>query len=28
MLLFGIGDMSKVLIIALAGFYPCFINAY
>ena len=28
MLWFGIGDVSKVLIIALACFYPCFINAY
>jgi ABC-type nitrate/sulfonate/bicarbonate transport system permease component len=28
MLWFGIGDLSKVLIIALACFYPCFINAY
>ena len=25
---FGIGDLSKVLIIALACFYPAFINAY
>jgi ABC-type nitrate/sulfonate/bicarbonate transport system permease component len=25
---FGIGDLSKVLIIALACFYPVFINAY
>lgn len=28
MLWFGIGDLSKVLIIALACFYPMFINAY
>ena len=28
MLWFGIGDMSKILIIALACFYPTFINAY
>ncbi len=28
MLWFGIGDVSKVLIIALACFYPTFINAY
>jgi len=28
MIWFGIGDLSKVLIIALACFYPCFINAY
>ena len=28
MLWFGIGDLSKILIIALACFYPCFINAY
>ena len=28
MLWFGIGDLSKVLIIALACFYPSFINAY
>jgi ABC-type nitrate/sulfonate/bicarbonate transport system permease component len=28
MLWFGIGELSKVLIIALACFYPCFINAY
>ena len=28
MLWFGIGDVSKVLIVALACFYPCFINAY
>jgi len=28
MLWFGIGDVSKILIIALACFYPCFINAY
>jgi len=28
MLWFGIGDLSKVLIIALACFYPVFINAY
>ena len=28
MLWFGIGDVSKVLIIALACFYPVFINAY
>ena len=28
MLWFGIGDVSKVLIIALACFYPSFINAY
>jgi ABC-type nitrate/sulfonate/bicarbonate transport system permease component len=28
MLWFGIGDTSKVLIIALACFYPTFINAY
>jgi sulfonate transport system permease protein len=27
MLWFGIGDLSKVLIIALACFYPLFINA-
>ena len=28
MLWFGIGELSKVLIIALACFYPVFINAY
>jgi ABC-type nitrate/sulfonate/bicarbonate transport system permease component len=28
MLWFGIGDLSKVLIFALACFYPVFINAY
>jgi len=28
MLWFGIGDLSKVLIIALACFYPSFVNAY
>jgi ABC-type nitrate/sulfonate/bicarbonate transport system permease component len=28
MLWFGIGDVSKILIIALACFYPVFINAY
>src|SRR6266571_638798 len=28
MLWFGIGDVSKILIIALACFYPAFINAY
>ncbi|HUQ76182.1 MAG TPA: ABC transporter permease [Burkholderiales bacterium] len=28
MLWFGIGDLSKILIIALACFYPSFINAY
>jgi ABC-type nitrate/sulfonate/bicarbonate transport system permease component len=28
MLWFGIGDISKILIIALACFYPTFINAY
>jgi len=28
MLWFGIGDLSKVLIIALACFYPSFINAF
>jgi ABC-type nitrate/sulfonate/bicarbonate transport system permease component len=28
MLWFGIGDTSKILIIALACFYPTFINAY
>lgn len=28
MLWFGIGDLSKVLIIALACFYPVFVNAY
>lgn len=28
MLWFGIGDFSKILIIALACFYPMFINAY
>ncbi|OGA12747.1 MAG: hypothetical protein A3H32_16025 [Betaproteobacteria bacterium RIFCSPLOWO2_02_FULL_63_19] len=28
MLWFGIGDVSKILIIALACFYPTFINAY
>ena len=28
MLWVGIGDVSKILIIALACFYPCFINAY
>jgi ABC-type nitrate/sulfonate/bicarbonate transport system permease component len=28
MLWFGIGDFSKVMIIALACFYPAFINAY
>ena len=28
MLWFGIGDLSKVLIIALACFYPTFINAF
>jgi ABC-type nitrate/sulfonate/bicarbonate transport system permease component len=28
MLWVGIGDLSKVVVIALACFYPCFINAY
>jgi ABC-type nitrate/sulfonate/bicarbonate transport system permease component len=28
MLWVGIGDMSKIVVIALACFYPCFINAY
>jgi len=28
MLWFGIGDLSKIMIIALACFYPTFINAY
>jgi ABC-type nitrate/sulfonate/bicarbonate transport system permease component len=28
MLWFGIGDASKILIIALACFYPLYINAY
>lgn len=28
MLWFGIGDVSKVLVVALACFYPCFVNAY
>jgi len=28
MLWFGIGDLSKILIIALACFYPTFVNAY
>lgn len=28
MLWFGIGDVSKILIIALACFYPMFVNAY
>src|SRR5262245_44538482 len=28
MLWVGIGDVSKVVVIALACFYPCFINAY
>ncbi len=28
MLWFGIGDLSKILIISLACFYPTFINAY
>ena len=28
MLWVGIGDVSKIVIIALACFYPCFINAY
>src|SRR5947207_1107071 len=28
MLWFGIGDISKILIIALACFYPMYINAY
>ncbi|MEA3193455.1 MAG: NitT/TauT family transport system permease protein [Betaproteobacteria bacterium] len=28
MLWFGIGDFSKILVIALACFYPMFINAY
>jgi ABC-type nitrate/sulfonate/bicarbonate transport system permease component len=28
MLWVGIGDASKVVVIALACFYPCFINAY
>ena len=28
MVWFGIGDLSKVIIIALACFYPAFINAY
>ena len=28
MLWMGIGDPSKIVIIALACFYPCFINAY
>jgi ABC-type nitrate/sulfonate/bicarbonate transport system permease component len=28
MLWVGIGDLSKIVVIALACFYPCFINAY
>src|SRR5207253_3183146 len=28
MLWVGIGDVSKIAVIALACFYPCFINAY
>ena len=28
MLWIGIGDASKIVIIALACFYPCFVNAY
>ena len=28
MIWFGIGDLSKILLIALACFYPVFINAY
>jgi ABC-type nitrate/sulfonate/bicarbonate transport system permease component len=28
MLWVGIGDLSKIAVIALACFYPCFINAY
>jgi ABC-type nitrate/sulfonate/bicarbonate transport system permease component len=28
MLWAGIGDLSKIVVIALACFYPCFINAY
>jgi NitT/TauT family transport system permease protein/sulfonate transport system permease protein len=28
MLWFGIGDLSKVLVIGLACFYPSFVNAY
>jgi ABC-type nitrate/sulfonate/bicarbonate transport system permease component len=28
MLWLGIGDVSKIAVIALACFYPCFINAY
>jgi ABC-type nitrate/sulfonate/bicarbonate transport system permease component len=28
MLWMGIGDASKIVVIALACFYPCFINAY
>ena len=28
MLWFGIGDVSKIMIIALACFYPAYINAY
>jgi ABC-type nitrate/sulfonate/bicarbonate transport system permease component len=28
MLWFGIGDVSKIMIIALACFYPAFINAF
>jgi ABC-type nitrate/sulfonate/bicarbonate transport system permease component len=28
MLWMGIGDASKIAVIALACFYPCFINAY
>ena len=28
MLWLGIGDMSKIVVISLACFYPCFINAY
>jgi ABC-type nitrate/sulfonate/bicarbonate transport system permease component len=28
MLWVGIGDVSKIVVIALACFYPCFINAY
>jgi ABC-type nitrate/sulfonate/bicarbonate transport system permease component len=28
MLWMGIGDVSKIAVIALACFYPCFINAY
>jgi len=28
MLWLGIGDLSKIVVISLACFYPCFINAY